>query len=53
MTVAAVDRALNIIEVLAGEPEGLELGMMAERLSLPLSATHRLLATLMDHHFHS
>lgn len=51
MTVAAVDRALNIIEVLAGEPEGLELGMMAERLSLPLSATHRLLATLMDHHF--
>jgi DNA-binding IclR family transcriptional regulator len=51
MTVAAVDRALNIIEVLAGEPDGLELSMMAERLSLPLSATHRLLATLMDHHF--
>lgn len=51
MTVAAVDRALNILEVLAGEPDGLDLGHVAERLSLPLSASHRLLNTLIEHGF--
>lgn len=47
MTVAAIDRCLALLELLAGQPEGLELGVIAERLGLPKSATHRLLASLM------
>lgn len=46
MTVNAIDRCLAVIECLAGEPRGLELGAIAARLDLPKSATHRILATL-------
>ena len=47
MTVAAVDRCLSLIEVLAGEAEPLDLSGLAERVGLPNSAAHRILATLM------
>ncbi len=48
MTIAAVERALKLIEALAGEPDGVDLSLLAERLDLPFSATHRLLATLAE-----
>jgi DNA-binding IclR family transcriptional regulator len=46
MQIANVDRCLNLIELLAGSPDGLSLGALADRLELPKSATHRLLQTL-------
>jgi len=46
MTVAAIDRCLSLIETLAGEAAPLDLGEIAERIGMPKSATHRLLATL-------
>ena len=48
MTVNAVDRCLAVIERLAGEPAGLELGAIADDLGMPKSATHRLLSTLIE-----
>lgn len=51
MTVAAIDRCLNLVEALAGEADGLDLGVIAERLHVPKSAAHRLLATLAAHGF--
>jgi DNA-binding IclR family transcriptional regulator len=42
----AVDRALRILELLAHHPEGCALSFVSNELSLPLSATHRLLTTL-------
>ena len=48
MTVAAVDRCLSLIETLAGEAEPLELSGLARRVGLPNSATHRILATLLE-----
>ncbi len=46
MTVAAVERCLALIEVLAGETEPLELVEISSRVGLPNSATHRILTTL-------
>ena len=43
---AVLDRALNILECLAHSPGGLQLYVIAERLDMPRSATHRLLADL-------
>lgn len=51
MTVGAVERALKILETLSGEPEGVDLGVLAERLDLPASAAHRLLSTLAERGF--
>lgn len=51
VTIAAVERALKVLEALAGEPDGVDLSLLAERLGLPLSATHRLLATLAERGF--
>lgn len=51
MTIAAVERALKLIEALAGEPDGVDLSLLAERLDMPFSATHRLLATLAERGF--
>jgi len=48
VTIAAVERALKMLEALAGEPDGADLSLLAERLDLPVSATHRLLATLAE-----
>jgi IclR family transcriptional regulator, acetate operon repressor len=46
MQIANVGRCLSLIEMLAGAPDGMSLGALAERLDLPKSATHRLLQTL-------
>lgn len=51
MTIAAVERALKLVEALSGEPDGVDLSLLAERLDLPFSATHRLLATLAERGF--
>ncbi len=51
MTIAAVDRALKLMEALAGEPDGVDLSLLADRLGLPFSATHRLLGTLAERGF--
>src|SRR5690349_16504816 len=42
------ERCLAIIELLADGARSLALGDIAERLSLPKSGAHRLLATLVD-----
>ena len=42
------ERCLSIIELLATGAAALPLGEIAERLGLPKSGTHRLLATLVD-----
>jgi DNA-binding IclR family transcriptional regulator len=47
MTVAAIERCLGLIEVLAGEPASLELGAIAARTAMPKSAAHRTLTTLV------
>lgn len=51
VTIAAVERALKLMEALAGAPDGVDLSLLAERLDLPFSATHRLLATLAERGF--
>src|SRR5262245_52909711 len=47
MTVAAIERCLGLIEVLAGESASLELGALAARAGMPKSAAHRTLTTLV------
>ncbi|MGI9523214.1 MAG: IclR family transcriptional regulator [Hyphomicrobiaceae bacterium] len=47
MTVAAVERCLGLLETLADEAEPVELAELAERVGLPNSAAHRILATLL------
>lgn len=42
----SVDRALSMLELLVNEPAGLPLSVIAQRLELPASATHRLLSVL-------
>lgn len=42
------ERGLQIIELLAGEAEGLPLHLIADTLNMPRSAAHRLLAELID-----
>ena len=42
------ERCLSIIELLADEAQSLPLGEIADRLALPKSGAHRLLATLVD-----
>ncbi|WP_100963309.1 IclR family transcriptional regulator [Bosea sp. FBZP-16] len=51
MTIAAVERAFKLLEALADEADGADLTVLAERLDLPVSATHRLLATLAERGF--
>ena len=46
MLVGAIDRCLSLLEELAGAPDGVPLGDLAERLAAPKSAVHRMLATL-------
>ncbi len=43
-----LERTLGILELLAGRPEGLALAVIAERLGLPKSGCHRLLAELVE-----
>ena len=42
-----MERTLSILELLAQQGEGLELGAIAERLNIPRSGVHRLLADLV------
>lgn len=49
VTVAAVSRCLNLLEILASAREPLELSELAARLDVPPSAAHRLITTLTDH----
>lgn len=46
MTVAAVERCLDLLEYLSSENEPADLSELATRLNIPPSATHRLLTTL-------
>ncbi|MER8759074.1 IclR family transcriptional regulator [Mesorhizobium sp. M0976] len=48
MTVASVARCLALLELLAGERELVELSELASRLDMPVSATHRLVTTLIN-----
>lgn len=43
-----LERTLGILELLAAHPEGVALGVIAERLNMPVSAAHRLLTELMQ-----
>lgn len=45
---AALDRSLRILELLAAHPEGCALSSVSSKLSMPLSATHRLLTALCE-----
>jgi IclR family transcriptional regulator, acetate operon repressor len=47
MTVAAIDRSISMIEVLAAEAEPIDLSEIAARVGLPTSAAHRTIVTLM------
>ena len=47
MTTSLLGRALQAIELLAGRPQGVQLHEVAERLAMPKSGTHRLLAELV------
>lgn len=42
------DRAISILEILAKNPDGMALKDISDRLSIPRSATHRLLADLRE-----
>ena len=46
-----VDRVMDIIELLADEPNGLPLSDIARRLEMPKSAAHRLLSSLVNRRF--
>lgn len=48
MTHVPAERCLSIIQLLAENAAEMPLGEIAERLALPKSGTHRLLATLVD-----
>lgn len=48
MTVAAIDRSISMIEVLAAEAEPIDLSEIAARVGLPTSAAHRTIVTLME-----
>jgi DNA-binding IclR family transcriptional regulator len=43
---AALQRSLRVLEVLAANPEGCSLSMLARQLDMPLSASHRVLTEL-------
>ena len=49
MTHVPAERCLSIIQLLADEAGEMPLGEIANRLKLPKSGAHRLLATLVKH----
>jgi DNA-binding IclR family transcriptional regulator len=51
MMLESADRVLRVIEVFHKSERDLSLSDIADRLSLPKSSVHRLLATLIDHDF--
>lgn len=46
-----VDRALNALEVLSQNMDGLSVTELAETLGIPASSTHRILTSLKANHF--
>lgn len=50
-SVQSVERALNLLEALSQDEEGLRLTDLAARCNLSASTTHRLLTTLQKRHF--
>jgi len=47
ISASSADRGLAILELLVNEPSGLPMSIIAQRLKLPVSATHRLLSVLV------
>ena len=47
MAGSQIERAFSLVESLTGEPQGLALQTLADRLGIPKSATHRMLAELV------
>ncbi|SPO54846.1 IclR family transcriptional regulator [Pseudomonas sp. JV551A1] len=47
MAGSQIERAFSLVESLTGEPQGLPLQTLAERLDIPKSATHRMLTELV------
>ena len=52
MIYSPAQRCLDLLELLADEPEGLPLAAVAARLALPKSAAHRFLALLASRGVH-
>lgn len=48
MSVSAIDRAVSVIEAMAGATAPIEVTALADRVGLPASATHRILTTLAE-----
>ncbi len=48
MSVQTLDRAFDIVELLSREPQGLNLTVIATKVGLNKSTTHRILASLQD-----
>jgi IclR family transcriptional regulator, acetate operon repressor len=44
----SAERCLSILELLVDEPAGMPMSLIAQRLELPVSATHRLLTVLVQ-----
>lgn len=51
MSQSATRRSLAILELLAEHAHGMGLGELCERLEIPKSIAHRLLALLTEHHY--
>jgi DNA-binding IclR family transcriptional regulator len=51
ISVSSVERGLAILELLVENREGLQVSEVSKHLSLPLSATHRLLQSLINIHY--
>jgi IclR family transcriptional regulator, acetate operon repressor len=51
LSVSSVERGLAILELLIENSEGLQISAISRHLSLPLSATHRLLQALINAHY--
>ncbi len=47
-SVSSAERGLAILELLIDQPDGLPMSAIAQRLELPVSATHRLLTMLVQ-----
>lgn len=50
-SVPSVDRALNLLELLAAAPAGLNLSMICRKLAIPKSSAHNLVTTLAQRNF--
>lgn len=51
LSVSSVERGLAILELLVDHDDGLQISSISQQLSLPLSATHRLLQALVSAHY--